>query len=124
MSIFGAVNARYAVVLQRLDFRRNNYPAAAAKDLYMRAASAFEQVHHVFEILHMAALVGTDRNALYIFLKRSGYHLFDAAVVPEVNHFSAHALQDTAHDVDGGIVPIKQAGCRHKADFVSGPVIG
>jgi hypothetical protein len=41
-----------------------------------------------------------------------------------VNDFGAHALQNTAHDIDGSIVTIKQAGCRDKANFVSRSVIG
>jgi hypothetical protein len=41
-----------------------------------------------------------------------------------VNHFGAHALQDATHDVDGGIVAIKQTGSRHKAHFVRGAVFG
>jgi hypothetical protein len=30
--------------------------------------------------------------------------------MPQVNHFSTHALQDASHDIDAGIVPIKQTG--------------
>jgi hypothetical protein len=32
-----------------------------------------------------------------------------------VNHLYACGLNDPAHDVDGCIVPIKQAGCRYYA---------
>jgi hypothetical protein len=44
--------------------------------------------------------------------------------VTQVDDFSAHALQNAAHDVDGGIVAIKQAGCCDKAHFVCGSVFG
>jgi hypothetical protein len=77
-----------------------------------------EQIHHVLEIFNMAALVGADGNALHVFLQCSGHHLIHAAVVPQVNHLGTHALQDAAHDVDGRIVPVKQAGRRDKAHFV------
>ena len=72
----------------------------------------------------MAALVGTDGNALRVFLQGSGYHLFHTAVVPEVNDLGAHAHQDAAHDVDGSVVPVEQAGCRHETHFVQWSVIG
>ena len=72
----------------------------------------------------MTALVGADRNALHIFLQSGCHHFVDRAVVTQVNHFGAHALQNAAHDVDGGIVAIKQAGCRDKAHFVRGAVFG
>ena len=42
----------------------------------------------------------------------------------QVNDLSAHALQNTAHDVDGGVVAIKQTGGRDKADFVGRTVFG
>ena len=41
--------------------------------------------------------------------KRSSDHLVHAAVVAQVDHLSAHALQNAAHDVDGSVVPVKQA---------------
>jgi hypothetical protein len=72
----------------------------------------------------MTALVRADRNALNIFLQSGCHHFVDRAVVTQVNHFGAHALQNPAHDVDGSIVAIKQAGCRDKANFVSGSVFG
>jgi hypothetical protein len=63
------------------------------------------------------------RNALRVFLQRRGHHLIDTAVMPEVDHLGAHALQDAAHDVDGCVVPVKQAGGCHKAHFVRGAVL-
>jgi hypothetical protein len=41
-----------------------------------------------------------------------------------MDDFGAHALQDAAHDVDGGIVPIKQTGGGDKTDFVGRAVLG
>ena len=124
MSVFRAVNATHAVALQFADFGRDDHAAAAAKDLDMRAAPTFEQVHHVLEILYMPALVRADSNALHVFLQSGGDHLFDAAVMTQVDDFCAHALQNAAHDVDGCVMPVKQAGGGHKAHFVRGPVIG
>ena len=74
--------------------------------------------------LHMAALIGRHRDAVRVFLQRGGDDLVHRAVVPEVNHLGAHALQDAAHDVDGGIVPVKQASGSDKSHLVRGAVIG
>src|SRR5665647_1298616 len=94
LAVFRTVNARHAIGLQFADFRRHDDAAATAKDLNVRAATGFEQVHHVLEVLDMPALIGADGNTLRIFLQGGGHHLFHAAVVPEVNHLGAHALQD------------------------------
>jgi len=72
----------------------------------------------------MAALVRADGDALHVLLQRSGDHLVDRAVVAQVNDLGAHALQDAAHDVDGCVVAIKQAGGSDKANLVLGTVVG
>jgi hypothetical protein len=41
-----------------------------------------------------------------------------------VDDFGAHALQDAAHDVDGGVVAVKQAGGGDKTHLVGGAVFG
>ena len=41
-----------------------------------------------------------------------------------MDHLRAHALQDATHDVDGGIVPVKQTCGGDKAHFLRGLVIG
>jgi hypothetical protein len=90
----------------------------------MRAATLAQQIDHVLEILDMAALVRADGDALHVFLQRGGDDFVDRAVVAKVNHLCAHALQDAAHDVDGGVVAVKQTGCRDKAHLVFGFVLG
>jgi hypothetical protein len=42
----------------------------------------------------------------------------------QVDDLGAHALQNAAHDVDGRVMPIKQAGGCDKAHFVLGTVVG
>ena len=58
----------------------------------------------------MAALVGADGDALRVFLQRRRDNLVHRAVVPEVDDLRAHVLQDAPHDVDGGVMPVEQAG--------------
>ena len=124
LAILGAVNTRYPIGMQLADFRRHNHAAAAAKHLDVRAAPAFKQVHHVFEILDVSALIRTDGDALRVFLQGGGDNLVNAAVVSQMNHFCAHALQDAPHDVDGRVVPVKQTGSRHKTHLVLRAVAG
>jgi hypothetical protein len=124
LAVFGAVDAGHAVVHQFLDLAGHNHAATATKHLDVRAAPAFQQIDHVLEVLDVPALVRAHGNALCVFLQRRGDHLVDTAVMPQMDHLGAHALQDAAHDVDGGVVTVEQAGGSDKAYFVDGTVIG
>ena len=124
MTVFGAEDAGDAVSVQFADLGRHNHAATAAKHLNVRAAPRFEQVDHVLEVLDVTALVGADGDALCVFLERCGDHFLHTAVAPKMNHLRTHADDDTSHDVDGGIVPVKQAGRRHKTYFVGRAVVG
>ena len=42
----------------------------------------------------------------------------------KVDYFRTHTLQDAAHDVDGGIVSVKQTRSGNKPHFLRGLVIG
>ena len=110
--------------MQLANFGWHNHAAAAAKDLNVFAPALAQQVHHVFEILHVAALVRADRDALRIFLQSSSDHFLDRAVVAQVNDLGPHALQNAPHDVDGRVMPIKQTGRGDKTHFVRRSVIG
>ena len=123
LAVFGAENA-HAVGGQISNLFGHNHPAAAAKHLNMLAATLFKQGRHVFEILHMPALVGAYRNALHVFLQRSSHHIVHRAVVPQMHHFHAHAHKNTAHDVDGGVMPVKKRSRRDKTHFVRRAVVG
>ena len=45
-----------------------------------------------------------------VFLQRRADHVLDAAVVAQVDDFRALRLDQPAHDVDGGVVAVEQAG--------------
>jgi len=123
LAVFGAENA-HAFFGQGADFGRHDHAAAAAKHLDVLATPGLEQVHHVAEVFVVAALVRADGDALRIFLQRGGHHLVDRAVVAQVDDFGPHALQNAAHDVDGGVVAVKQAGGGDKTHLVRGAVLG
>ena len=64
----------------------------------------------------MAALVGADRHPLDVLLDRRPDHLVDRAVVAEVDDLGPLGLEQAPHDVDGGVVPVEQAGRGHEPD--------
>ncbi len=123
LAVFRAEDAGHAIGLQLTDFRRNNDATATTKHLNVGAAARFQQVHHVLEILDVPPLVRTDGDALRILLQRRRHDFIHAAVVTQVNHLGAHALQNAAHDVDRRIMAVKQAGGRDKAHLVHGSIL-
>jgi hypothetical protein len=78
----------------------------------------FEEIHHVLEVLDVAALVGGDGDALHVLLQRRRDDLLDRAVVAEVDHLGAGRLQDAPHDVDRGVVAVEQRGGGDEAHLV------
>ncbi len=40
----------------------------------------------------------------------------------QMDDLYALGLQQSAHDVDGGVVAVEEAGCRHKPNRVGGPM--
>ena len=104
------IDAVDAVFLQQFDFGFDDDSAAAAENLDVRPPAPLQQVDHVFEELDVAALVGTDGDGLYIFLDGGGDDLLDGAVMAQVNDLGARALENPAHDVDGGVMAVEQTG--------------
>ncbi len=65
----------------------------------------------------MPALVRADGDAVGIFLHRRTDNFGHRAVMAQVNNFDTQALQNAAHDVDGGIVPIEQTGSGNETQW-------
>ncbi|CAB5041219.1 unannotated protein [freshwater metagenome] len=72
----------------------------------------------------MSALVGRDRDPLDVLLDRRADHLFDTAVVSEVDDLGTLGLQYPAHDVDRGVVPVEKTRRRDEAHGVLGSAYG
>src|ERR1051326_2779801 len=99
-------------------FRRKNCSSATAKNFYMSAACLLQQIIHVFEKFHVTALVRSDGNCLRVFLDGAVNNLFHAAVMSKVNYLCTACLNNSAHDVDSGIVPVKQRSGSNYTEFV------
>ena len=78
------------------------------------AAVGPQAVHQVLEVLDVAALVGAHRHPLHVLLHRRRHHLVDRPVVAEVDDLDPLGLQQPAHDVDGRVVAVEQAGRRDR----------
>ncbi len=98
-------------------------PPPPPKTLDLPAAALSQQLDHVLEVFDVPALVGTDRDALSVFLQRGGDDLVHRAVVAQVDHLGAHRLQDAPHDVDRRVVAVEQAGGGDEAHLVGGAVL-
>lgn len=97
-------------------------PPPATEYLDMATAVLIKQVLHVGEELHMSALIGRDGDALHILFDRRFHDLRYGPVVSEMDDLGPHALQDPAHDVDGGVMAVKKTCGGDQANFVMGGV--
>ncbi len=84
----------------------------------MSCTSFLEHIKDVFEILIMAALVRCQGYPLRIFLDGCIYYFFCATVVSEVNDFCTGSLHNPPHDIDGGIMAIKERSCSDDANVM------
>jgi hypothetical protein len=104
------VDALHPIGLQLGDLLRGDGAAAATEHPHMAGAAFAQHVHHVLEVLDVAALVGRQRDRIGVLLQRRAHHILDAAVVAEMDHLRALRLDQPAHDVDRRVVAVEQAG--------------
>ena len=114
-AVVGVVDPLHAVSLQFGDLFRGDGAAAAAEHAHVAGAAFLQHVDHVLEVFDVPALVTGQRDAVGVFLQRGAHDILDAAVVAQVDHFRTLALDQPPHDVDGGVVPVEQAGRGHEA---------
>jgi hypothetical protein len=57
-----------------------------------------------------------------VLLEGRGHDLLDGSVVTEMYHLGAGPLEDPAHDVDGGVMAVEEAGGGDEADAQPGRV--
>ena len=121
-AVVRTVDTGDAIVVQFRDLFRQNGTATTTKNLDVTGPFFLEQVVHVFEVLHMPALVGGHGNSVGVFLDGTIHHLFHTAVVTQVDHFHPGGLDDAPHDIDGSVMPVEQAGRGHDA-YLMGRVV-
>jgi hypothetical protein len=114
-AVVRVVDALHAVVLQLADLLGRDGAATAAEHADVAGAALAQHVDHVLEVLDVATLVTGERDRVGVLLQRGAHHVLDAPVVAEVDHFGALGLDEAAHDVDRGVMPVEQAGGGHEA---------
>src|SRR5262249_23156683 len=115
----GMENLRDAVSFEVALFVMDDDAAAAAPDFHITRAVFIEQVFHVLEILDVTALVRAHANGLRALLQNRFDHVAHGSIVTEVDHFRAEILQNSAHDVDTGIMSVEKTGRSDDANVVS-----
>ena len=118
LAVGGGEDVGDAVGVQPVDLLLHDDAPATAVDLDVACAALAQEVDEVREVLDVAALVGADGDAVGVLLDGGRDDLVDRAVVPEVDHLRALALQDAPHDVDRRVVPVEQARRGDEADGV------
>ncbi len=66
-----------------------------------------EQIDHVLERFHVAALITRHGNALGILLDGGIDQFLNRAVVSQVNYLDSAVLQDSAHNVGRCVMAVK-----------------
>src|SRR5690606_39030401 len=90
--------------------------SSSAKDLNMPAARVTEKIFQVAEKLQMPTLVRGDGDGMGVFFNGAFYYFVDAPVMPQVDDLRAFGLEDPAHDIDGGIMAVKEGRGRDDPD--------
>ncbi len=114
-TVVRVINTLDPVLHQFRYFIRRNRAAAATKNLDMRRPEFGQAIHHVLEKFHVAALVGTDCDAVGVFLDRRAHDIVHAAVMPEMDDLRSLRLDQAPHDVDRRVVAIEQGGGGNEA---------
>ena len=123
-AVFGREDPGHTVGMQFLDFLGHDDTPTTTVDPDMLCTALLQQVDHVREVLHVSPLVGGDSNALGIFVDGRVDDFLDRSVVAEVDDLGTGRLQYPSHDVDGRVVPIKQAGCGYEPDGMDRDIPG
>ena len=106
-TVLRAVDLFHSIGFQFTDFLRRDGPATTDDNTHMLGIIFAQHVHHVAEVLHVAALIGTDRHAIDILLDRRVDDIGHTAVVPEVDNLGAMRLQETANNIDRRVMAIE-----------------
>ncbi|OQA04812.1 MAG: hypothetical protein BWY66_02863 [bacterium ADurb.Bin374] len=119
-AVFRRVDARDAYGMEFFGFLRQDDAAATAENQQVLPAGRIGAGAQIFEELHVAALVGADRDRMGVFLHGRLDDLADAAIVAEVDHLGTALLEQTSHDIHGDVVAVEKGGGCDDPDLVPG----
>ncbi len=107
-AVIGMINTIDTVCLQGLYFIQRDGAPTAAENLDVLRTTFLEFINHETKIFVMTTLVGRYRNGIGIFLDRSAHDIQHTAIVAQMNDFTTLCLDQSTHDVDGGVMSIKK----------------
>src|SRR5687768_1829669 len=102
--------------MELFNFRGKDGATTTTKYFDMTTLIFFQEVFHVFKKLHMPALVTGNRYCLCIFFNRGFYNFLHRTVMAQVDDLRSFALHDAAHNINSGVMPVKQACSGHYPD--------
>src|SRR5687768_8271061 len=105
-------------MMQFPDFLGQYRSSTTTEYFDMTAAIFIEKVFHVFEELHMPALVRSDGNTLHVLLDSAFNDLFYRTVMTKMNDLCTLALQNAPHNIDCCIMSIKQRSRCNNSYFI------
>ncbi len=114
-AVFGGVDLLDAVPFQSVDLLRRDGAPAADDHPDMLVTTLPEHVHHVGEVLVVAALVGAHRDGIGVLLDRGTHDIGDATVMAQMDHLRPVRLEQAPDHVDRGIMAVEQGGGRDEA---------
>ena len=116
-TVVRVVNTLYPVVHQAADFFGRNRAATTTEYFYVARIELTQAIDHVTEEFVVAALVRTNGNTVRIFLNCGTDDVIHTAIVAEVHNLDALRLDKAPHDIDGGIMAVKQRGGRDETQW-------
>jgi hypothetical protein len=90
---------------------RKNRPSPTSEETDVLATGSIEELSQIAEELHVPALIGRDSNGVSILFYGCLSDLGRTAIVAEMDHLCTGRLKDPSHDVDGGVMSVKER-CR------------
>jgi len=117
-AVVRGVDTGDTVPVQLFDLAGEDGAAAAAEKLDVSAAILIEKILDILEEFQMAALIGRDGDALYIFFDGAFDDFGCGAVVTEVDDLGALRLQQPPHDIDRGIMAVEKRSGGNQPDLI------
>ncbi len=107
-AIIRRVNLGNTRLVERTNFRRRDGSTSTTKDADVLTTGFIKQLANVGEVLDVTALIGCECHGVSVFLNGAIHDGLCGLVVAQMDDFCSGGLNETTHDVDGGVMAVKQ----------------